>query len=45
MLDETFQRVGRAGPGDQQIEIADGFLAAPQAARGVDFLDASGFGR
>ena len=40
MRDEFFERVGRAGAGDQKIQIADGFLAAAQAAGGGDLLDA-----
>ena len=45
MLDESLQRVGRAGTGDEKIEIADGVLTAPQAAGCRDFFDAAGFGK
>src|ERR1700677_3778967 len=45
MLNETFQRFGSTGSGDEKIEIADGFLAAPEAARGGDLFDAAGLGK
>ena len=38
--DEALERGGGGGSGDQQVEIADGLAAAPQAAGGGDGLDA-----
>ena len=43
VVDEALERFGGARAGDQQIEIADGFLAAAQAAGGRDLIDAAGF--
>ncbi len=42
MRDECFERIRRAGSGDQEIEIADGFASAAQAAGGSDFFDVDG---
>src|SRR5262249_46637475 len=43
VVDEALERRTRIGAGNQQVEISDGFLAAPQAAGWSDFLDAGSF--
>ena len=44
MRDESVQRTGRSGTGDEKIQIADGFLAPPHASRGADFFEALALG-
>ena len=43
MVHEALQGFGRLWPGDQQVEVADCILAAPQAAGSRDLIQAAGF--
>ena len=45
MLDESFKRHRRSRTGDEQIEIADGFLPPAQASGGADFFESFAFGQ